>query len=161
MSFAPPASRYLPRQEEGSLLTACEDTGPARSPSPRAVGLSTPNVMVIGGPIDPADIPGLRTRVEGLLESRDADVAVCDVAALTGPDLCTVDALAQLQLAARKMGGQIRLRQASSELQELVALAGLGDVLLAELGLQPGRQAEEGKQLGGVKEGVHRDDPAG
>jgi hypothetical protein len=41
----------------------------------------------------------------------------------------TVDALARLQLAARRRGCQIRLRYASAELLDLVAFMGLADVL--------------------------------
>jgi ABC-type transporter Mla MlaB component len=41
----------------------------------------------------------------------------------------TVDALARLQLAARRAGCQVRLRRASAELRSLVALMGLADVL--------------------------------
>jgi hypothetical protein len=40
-----------------------------------------------------------------------------------------VDALARLQLAARRTGCQVRLRNASTELLELVAFMGLRDVL--------------------------------
>ena len=40
-------------------------------------------------------------------------------------DAVTVDALARLQLAARRHGCQVRLRNASSELLELVAFMGL------------------------------------
>ena len=45
------------------------------------------------------------------------------------PDAVTVDALARLQLAARRLGCQVRLRNASDELRELVAFMGLCDVL--------------------------------
>jgi ABC-type transporter Mla MlaB component len=41
----------------------------------------------------------------------------------------TVDALARLQLAARRHQCQVRLRGASNELRALVAFMGLGDVL--------------------------------
>ena len=44
-------------------------------------------------------------------------------------DAGTVDALARLQLAARRHGCQVRLRGASSELRELVVFMGLRDVL--------------------------------
>ena len=45
------------------------------------------------------------------------------------PDAVTVDALARVQLAARRHGFRMRLRHASSELLELVAFMGLADVL--------------------------------
>ena len=45
------------------------------------------------------------------------------------PDAVTVDALARLQLAARRFGCPVRLRNASPELLRLVAFMGLEDVL--------------------------------
>jgi len=59
---------------------------------------------------------------------------VCDVGALASPDAGTIDVLARLQLAARRAGSTIVLRNASIELQELVAFAGLDDVLPVEPG---------------------------
>jgi len=57
---------------------------------------------------------------------------VCDVGALASPDACAIDMLARLQLAARRAGSTIVLRNASAELQELVSFAGLSDVLAVE-----------------------------
>jgi hypothetical protein len=81
------------------------------------------------GPIARADLPGLCSRVCGLLASRDgAPFAYCDVSGVE-PDAVTVDALARLQLAARRHGCRVRLRNASRELLQLVAFMGLEDVL--------------------------------
>jgi ABC-type transporter Mla MlaB component len=44
-------------------------------------------------------------------------------------DAATVDALARLQLGARRRGGQIELCGASAELRELIAFMGLCEVL--------------------------------
>ena len=52
-------------------------------------------------------------------------IDVCDV----DPDAVTVDALARLQLAARRLSCRLLLRNASPELLELVAFMGLADVL--------------------------------
>ena len=57
-----------------------------------------------------------------------ADVAVCDVAGVAA-DAVTVDALARLQLAARRHGCRIQLEHASAELRDLIAFMGLEDVL--------------------------------
>jgi ABC-type transporter Mla MlaB component len=84
--------------------------------------------VAIGGPIARADLPGLCVRVCTLLERSGADVAVCDVSGVE-PDAVTIDALARLQLAARRHGCQVRLRHASRELLELLAFMGLRDVL--------------------------------
>lgn len=52
----------------------------------------------------------------------------CDVEGVQA-DAVTVDALARLQLAARRDQCHVRLRGASNELRELVAFMGLRDVL--------------------------------
>jgi ABC-type transporter Mla MlaB component len=84
--------------------------------------------FAVNGPIARADLPGLCERVCALLERSRAEVAFCDVSGVE-PDAVTVDALARLQVAARRYGCQVRLRGASSELLELVAFMGLADVL--------------------------------
>jgi ABC-type transporter Mla MlaB component len=84
--------------------------------------------FAIGGPIARDDLPGLCGRVCALLAESEADVALCDVSGVD-PDAVTVDALARLQLAARRTGCRVRLRNASSELRDLVAFMGLSDVL--------------------------------
>jgi hypothetical protein len=81
---------------------------------------------------------------------------VCDVGAVK-PDVHTIDALARLELAARRLGLEVLLRHASSDLQALIAFAGLREVLRVE----PGGQAEQRKQGVGVEEERELDDPAG
>ena len=85
-------------------------------------------VFRIEGPITRADLPGLCDRVCGLFERSRPVVAYCDVGGIV-PDAVTVDALARLQLAARRHRCQVRLRNPNSELLELVAFMGLTDVL--------------------------------
>ena len=63
-----------------------------------------------------------------LLRESRAEVAYCEVDGVQ-PDAVTVDALARLQLAARRCACRVRLRGASKELRELVAFMGLADVL--------------------------------
>ena len=87
-----------------------------------------PIAFAVWGPIAREDLPGLCDRVCALLGSSRAEVALCDVSGVE-PDAVTVDALARLQLAARRTGCQVRLRNASEALLELVAFMGLGDVL--------------------------------
>ena len=84
--------------------------------------------FTIEGPIARADLPGLCDRVCALLETNRSGVALCDVGSVD-VDAVTVDALARLQLAARRHGCRVRLRNASSELLDLVAFMGLSDVL--------------------------------
>ena len=85
-------------------------------------------VFAIEGPITRADLPGLCDRVCGLFERSGANVAYCSASGID-PDAVTVDALARLQLAAQRHGCEVRLRDASPELLELVAFMGLTDVL--------------------------------
>jgi ABC-type transporter Mla MlaB component len=85
-------------------------------------------VFAIDGPILRADLPGLCTRVCGLLAESGAEVALCEVVGVE-PDAVTIDALARLQVAARRNRCQVRLRNASSELIELIGFMGLTDVL--------------------------------
>jgi ABC-type transporter Mla MlaB component len=83
-------------------------------------------VLVIDHPI--CDVPGLCVSLRVLLESGDADVVACDVSALPA-DAVTVDALARLQLTARRCGRRIQLHRASHELQQLLSFVGLADVV--------------------------------
>jgi hypothetical protein len=63
---------------------------------------------------------------------RDGRDIVCDVSGVACSAL-TVDALARLQLATRRRGGRLRIRQASAELLGLIAFMGLSEVLRVEL----------------------------
>ncbi|CAN5174289.1 hypothetical protein BH18ACT12_BH18ACT12_10220 [soil metagenome] len=94
------------------------------------MGASAPQTIgfTIRGPIERTDLPGLCERVCAVLEKGGAAAAVCDVSGVE-PDAVTVDALARLQLAARRHGCQVRLRKASNELLELLTFMGLSDVL--------------------------------
>jgi ABC-type transporter Mla MlaB component len=84
--------------------------------------------FAIRGPIGRDDLSGLSDRVCASLHACGPGPARCDVAGVE-PDAVTVDALARLQLAARRIGCQVRLRNASAELCELIAFMGLRDVL--------------------------------
>jgi ABC-type transporter Mla MlaB component len=84
--------------------------------------------FAIWGPIGRDDLPGLCDRVCALLAESDADVALCDVRGVAA-DAVTVDALARLQLGARRHGCLVRLRNASDELRALVRFMGLTAVL--------------------------------
>ena len=63
-------------------------------------------------------------------------------------ELGIVDALARLQLAARRSGYEVAVKDAPCDLLELIELAGLSDVL----GVEPRRQPEEREQRLGVEE---------
>jgi len=89
--------------------------------------------FAIDGHLERADLPGLCEQVCGLLQRTGAAVAVCDVSAVEA-DVLAIEALARLQLAARRHGCQVRLRHASDELLDLLAFTGLRDVLPLERG---------------------------
>jgi ABC-type transporter Mla MlaB component len=63
-----------------------------------------------------------------LADLAGAKVVFCDVRD-ADPDAATVDALARLQLTARRQGCEVRLRRASDELRELLGFMGLAEVL--------------------------------
>ncbi len=78
-------------------------------------------------------------------------VAAWPVAGEGRPDLATVDALAQLQLAARRLGVSIEVREMCGELAALVELVGLRREL--------GREPESREHGAGVEEAVKPGDP--
>lgn len=59
----------------------------------------------------------------------DAEVACWPLPAGRHADLAVVDSLARLQLAARRLGYSIRLRDAPGRLLELIDLAGLSAIV--------------------------------
>ena len=79
----------------------------------------------------------------------------CDVRALRA-DVAALDALARLQVAARRAGFELRLVRASAELTSLIEVTGFETVLRVE----PGGQPEEREQRVGVEEEAELDDPA-
>jgi ABC-type transporter Mla MlaB component len=113
-------------------------------------------VLGIAHPIAEGDVPRLCERLRVLLSSGDVEVVVCDVRALAA-DAVTVDALARLQLTARRHGRQIKLHRASRELEELLSFAGLAEIVGLGL-LRPKRLIEEREQPRGVEERVDRND---
>ncbi len=142
---------------------------PAHDPRPPPAGDPEPSapasaaVWWIGPAITRADIPGLCQQLAVLLHHSDAAVVICHVGAITDPDVVTIEALARLQLAARRLGRRIRLSGAGDQLRELLAVTGLCDVLPLHEGLplESWWQTEQREQALGVEERVDRDDPAG
>jgi ABC-type transporter Mla MlaB component len=88
------------------------------------------------------------------MDSRTA--IACDVGLLTDADAVTIEALARLRLALHRRGLELRLRNASSELRELINFFGLDEVLRVE----PGRKPEEWEEPLGVEEEGELGDPA-
>jgi hypothetical protein len=82
----------------------------------------------------------------------------CDVGHIANPDLRTVAALARAQLNARRRGVRLRFRNPSPALMELIAFAGLEEVLPV-VGRLSG-EAEEREEPVGVEEEGEFADPA-
>lgn len=80
---------------------------------------------------------------------------VCSAGGLAA-DAGTVDALARLQLAARRRGARLSVRDASADLQCLLVLLGLREAL----GVESSREAEQREEGGGVEKEGQLDDPA-
>jgi anti-anti-sigma regulatory factor len=116
-------------------------------------------VLVVGGGLVPAAVPPLCDRVRTMLETDGAGLVICEVGAIERPDAVALDALARMQLTARRLGGGIRLRHASPALRDLLELTGLSGVVPASgLRRDLGRQAEQSEQLR-VEEAVDGGDP--
>ena len=110
----PGRTKCLPRAALGLPMIPNEPSDPA---------------LMIGSCISLDDVPGLCIRLHELLSQNGTTSVVCDVRDIIAPDAESVDALARLQLAARRRGGQLRLRNASSQLIELLVLGGLEGAL--------------------------------
>jgi ABC-type transporter Mla MlaB component len=123
----------------------------ARPPGLPLVDAMTPAVLVLTGPVTRDEVTGLCDDVRALLEATEAGVVVCDVGGLGPPGLGTVDLLARLQLAARRAGGRIRLRDPAPALHALLDLVGLR--------FETEGQPEQREPALGVEEAVEPGDP--
>ena len=85
--------------------------------------------LTIEAPLSLEDVRGLCKRARDLMIQNHSHTIACDVGALIHPDAETLDALARLQLMTRRQGAEIQLHNASGHLLELVALAGLEEIL--------------------------------
>ena len=103
----------------------------------------------------PGDTAAIVVLVRG-----DAEVASWALVTRGRPDVSVADELARLQLAARRLGCSILLRDPCGELLELLELVGLADVVTDVGGLRlEARREPEGGEEAGVEEVVVPDDP--
>lgn len=113
------------------------------------------------GPVTRDEVAGLCEDVRALLRSGGRDpVVVCDVAGLGPPGLGAVELLARLQLAARRTGGRIRLRDPAPALLALLNLVGLSFDVEVDVGGEGEREAEQREPAFCVEEAVEPGDPA-
>ena len=125
----------------------------AAGPRPRTI------VLPLGGPLARADLPALCERGRALLEGSGAEVLVCDASDLVDADVVALDAIARLQLTARRLGRRICLRHAPVKLEELLRFTGLAEICGLRLVLE--RKAEEREDpLRVEEEGQLGDSPA-
>ncbi|HJS27327.1 MAG TPA: STAS domain-containing protein [Actinomycetota bacterium] len=94
----------------------------------------TAAILELSGQLDRADIAAFCERARTAIWRSDAAMVVCDLGRLGRPDAVTVDALARLQLEARRLGRRIVFRDACGELRDLVAFVGLDEALPCEGG---------------------------
>jgi ABC-type transporter Mla MlaB component len=101
--------------------------------------------FAIRPPLTRADLPGLCRRVCALFEESGATLALCEVDQIPA-DAVAVDALARLELAARRHRAHVRMVHASPELRALIGFMGLEAVLSGEAGgkPEPGEQPVRG-----------------
>ncbi|SEP87615.1 STAS domain-containing protein [Streptomyces radiopugnans] len=141
---------------------------------PRPPGGETASlVLAAEGPVTRADIPLLCERLHRVLNRTRADPVVVDTGEFCEADMVTVEALARMQLTARRLGRRIRLGNADGGLLRFLAWTGLDAELLTagagtgavpdrgrSAGSEARRQPEQREQPRGVQEGVERGDPA-
>jgi ABC-type transporter Mla MlaB component len=84
--------------------------------------------LAIRGPIGRSDLPGLSLRVCALFAHNPGTLVLTDVSDVE-PDAVCVDALARLQLVAKRNGCRVVLVNASPELLDLVEFMALDHVL--------------------------------
>jgi ABC-type transporter Mla MlaB component len=84
----------------------------------------------IRGPLARRDLFGLYARICAQLAAAHGGTLVCDVAEVA-VDAVAVEALARLQLGARRHGCRVFIAHATPELGDLIGLFGLEDVLAA------------------------------
>ena len=82
------------------------------------------------GPLERRDLPGLYMRMCAFLDGHRGSLVDCDVREVA-TDAIAIEALARLQLGARRHGCRVHLQNPAPELVELVSFMGLADVLPA------------------------------
>jgi hypothetical protein len=106
--------------------------------------------VAIGGSIDGDDVENTCDGTGFDADEPALTRVVCHVDPVANPDVGTVDALARMQLAARRRGWELWVEGATERMRELLALTGLEDVVRCEgsdletLGKPEGRKEARG-----------------
>jgi ABC-type transporter Mla MlaB component len=151
-------AKQRPSSPEGGASSAIQPVARRWRPGPGGT------VLVMSGPITRDAIPAMCERARRLIEACDAGPVACDVGALAEPDAITIDALARLQLTARRLGCRVELRSACEELEDLLTLTGLLGVLtvggpVVGSAVQACREPELREQARRVEEEADPGDP--
>jgi ABC-type transporter Mla MlaB component len=86
-------------------------------------------LLLLGGRIERDDAVRLGDLVRDLLEGADARLAICDVGMVDLPEAAVVDLLCRIRLVTRRLGLDLEIRGASTDLRDLLFLTGLCDVV--------------------------------
>ena len=117
--------------------------------------------VVVHPDLAPEDVRPFVDRLARRLRHGGVATVLVDVSGVRSPDIAYVDALARLQLGARRHGTRVRLIDPCPRLLELLALVGLEDLLPADATVSGDlhRQPEHGEQPVDVEVGVDPGDP--
>ncbi|MGQ0826336.1 MAG: STAS domain-containing protein [Actinomycetota bacterium] len=121
---------------------------PEEAPLVAPNGSTTSRVMIVRGPIARDGTFELCERARLLLEASGDAPLTCDVRELRDPDDVTLDALARLQLTARRLGRSLELCNANAKLRDLLDLAGLRAIVPVSSILESIGQPEQREQFG-------------
>jgi anti-anti-sigma regulatory factor len=86
-------------------------------------------VLAIGGRVRPEDVQEVVAAAAQMMREDDGDRVVLDFALLQHRGLSAVDAVVQIQLAARRQGRRVGVRNAAPEMRRLLTFVGLDDLL--------------------------------
>ncbi len=96
----------------------------------RRPGCAPPaGVLRVDSPLGDGAVDQLCARLQAVMRAGEVTQVTCDVGPQVDADARILDALARLQLTARQLGGEIRLGHAPRAVLDLLAFAGLGDVV--------------------------------
>ena len=92
-------------------------------------GTDPPKTITLEVP-EPVAGEALCRRLRQHIEANEyAEIVVCDLTRITRPDAAVIDALARVQLTARRLGRTVLYRHARPDVRALLDLAGLAQVL--------------------------------
>lgn len=86
-------------------------------------------VLVVLGPVQRSEIQAVCERTRTLLQGDATTDLVCDIAIFERPCAVLLDALARLELVAKRLERSMHLRNASPDMRALLGLTGLAEVL--------------------------------